>query len=366
MIRNNRIANIFNGLFLQKIQWMRKSLAEFHSLSNSYFVQKLLFNFTMHPANNLPPAIFLMGPTASGKSQIALEIATHFPVEIISVDSAQVYRFMDVGTAKPNQTVLSQTPHHLINIINPDQQYSAAQFRVDALNIMKTIAQRSKIPLLVGGTMLYFRALQEGLSELPSADASLRLSIERMAKESDWPTMHRRLEELDPETALRIKPTDSQRIQRALEICFLAQQPLSDLLKNPKVADFPYRTINIALIPKERSQLHVRIANRFEAMLQNGLINEVKSIRQRFPALTDQSPSMRCVGYRQTCLYLNGEITIAELHDKGIAATRQLAKRQLTWLRSTKTQVIHEFDCLSDDAGTHVYHLLQQKLRYEI
>jgi len=320
----------------------------------------------MLPAINLPPAIFLMGPTASGKSQIALDIATHFPVEIVSVDSAQVYRFMDVGTAKPGQTVLSQTPHHLIDIINPDQQYSAAQFRVDALNIMKTITQRNKIPLLVGGTMLYFRALQEGLSELPSADANLRLSIERMGKESGWPAMHRKLEELDPETAIRIKPADSQRIQRALEICYLAQQPLSELLKNPKAADFPYRTINIALIPKERSLLHARIATRFEAMLHSGLINEVQSIRQRFPALSDQSPSMRCVGYRQTCLYLNGEINVAELFDKGTAATRQLAKRQLTWLRNMKTQVIHEFDCLSDNTGTQIYHLLQQKLRHEI
>ncbi|TXI41795.1 MAG: tRNA (adenosine(37)-N6)-dimethylallyltransferase MiaA [Nitrosomonas sp.] len=320
----------------------------------------------MLPAINLPPAIFLMGPTASGKSQIALDIATHFPVEIVSVDSAQVYRFMDVGTAKPGQTVLSQTPHHLIDIINPDQQDSAAQFRVDALNIMKTITQRNKIPLLVGGTMLYFRALQEGLSELPSADANLRLSIERMGKESGWPAMHRKLEELDPETAIRIKPADSQRIQRALEICYLAQQPLSELLKNPKAADFPYRTINIALIPKERSLLHARIATRFEAMLHSGLINEVQSIRQRFPALSDQSPSMRCVGYRQTCLYLNGEINVAELFDKGTAATRQLAKRQLTWLRNMKTQVIHEFDCLSNNTGTHIYHLLQQKLRHEI
>ncbi len=316
----------------------------------------------MQPAINLPPAIFLMGPTASGKSQVALEIAKHFPVEIVSVDSAQVYRFMDIGTAKPDQATLAQIPHHLINIINPDQHYSAAQFRVDALNIMQTITQRNKIPLLIGGTMLYFRALQEGLSALPPADANLRQLLEQMAEELGWPAMHQKLEELDSESAARIKSTDSQRIQRALEICYLAQQPLSELLKNPKTVDFPYRTINIALIPKERSQLHARIAIRFEAMLRDGLINEVEFIRRQFPSVTNQSPSMRCVGYRQTCLFLDGEINVAELHDKGIAATRQLAKRQLTWLRSLKTQTIHEFDCLSDDVGTHVYFLLQQKL----
>ena len=362
MIRNNRIANIFNGLFLQKIQWMRQSLAEFHSLSNSYFVQKLSANFPMPPANNLPPAIFLMGPTASGKSQIALEIATHFPVEIVSVDSAQVYRFMDVGTAKPNQATLSQIPHHLINIINPDQHYSAAQFRVDALNIMKAITQRNKIPLLVGGTMLYFRALQEGLAELPSADANLRLSIERMAKESGWPAMHKKLAELDQETAARIKSTDSQRIQRALEVCYLTQQPLSELLKNPKTAAFPYRASNIALIPKERSQLHERIAIRFEAMLRNGLIDEVEFIRRQFAFLTNESPSMRCVGYRQTCLFLDGELNVSELHDKGVAATRQLAKRQLTWLRNMEMHTRQEFNCLADDASTQVQIFLQQIL----
>lgn len=307
----------------------------------------------------LPPAIFLMGPTASGKSRIALDIAENFPVEIISVDSAQVYRYMDVGTAKPDQATLNRTPHHLIDLIDPDQHYSAAQFRHDALRSMHDITQRNKIPLLVGGTMLYFRALQEGLSPLPSADPDLRQMLEKMAKELGWPAMHRKLTELDQETAARIKPTDSQRIQRALEVCYLTQQPMSEILKTPRETDFPFHGISISLIPSERSQLHLRIANRFEAMLRNGLVDEVQAIRRRFSSLNAESPSMRCVGYRQSCLYLDNEINSTELHDMGIAATRQLAKRQLTWLRSIRTDVIQEFDCLASDLTSQVQQFLQ-------
>ncbi len=307
----------------------------------------------------LPPAIFFMGPTASGKSQIALDIVKNFPVEIISVDSAQVYRYMNIGTAKPDQATLSRTPHHLINLIDPDQHYSAAQFRSDALTVMHEITGRNKIPLLVGGTMLYFRALQDGLSILPPADQNLRLMLENMAKELGWPAMHQKLTELDQETATRIKPTDSQRIQRALEVCYLMQQPMSEILKIPKQAEFPYRKINIALIPNERSQLHLRIAERFESMLNCGLIDEVQSIRRQFPSLNIESPSMRCVGYRQTCLYLDNKINAIELRNMGIAATRQLAKRQLTWLRNMKTDAIQEFDCLADDLITQVECFLQ-------
>ena len=310
----------------------------------------------------LPPAIFFMGPTASGKSQIALDIAENFPVEIISVDSAQVYRHMNIGTAKPDQATLSRTPHHLINLIDPDQHYSAAQFRSDALTVMHEITRRNKIPLLVGGTMLYFRALQDGLSLLPSADPSLRLMLENMAKELGWPAMHQKLAELDQETAIRIKPTDSQRIQRALEVCYLTQQPMSEILKTPRQTDFPYRKINIALIPSERSQLHLRIAERFESMLKYGLIDEVQSIRRQFSSLSIESSSMRCVGYRQTCLYLDNQINFTELHDMGIAATRQLAKRQLTWLRSMKTDAIQEFDCLANDLTTQVQCFLQKTM----
>ena len=310
----------------------------------------------------LPPAIFFMGPTASGKSQIALDIAENFPVEIISVDSAQVYRHMNIGTAKPDPATLSRTPHHLINLIDPDQHYSAAQFRSDALTVMHEITQRNKIPLLVGGTMLYFRALQDGLSLLPSANPDLRLMLENMAKELGWPAMHQKLAALDQETATRIKPTDSQRIQRALEVCHLTQQPMSEILKIPRQTDFPYRKINITLIPSERSQLHLRIAERFESMLNCGLIEEVQSIRQQFPLLSVESPSMRCVGYRQTCLYLDNQINFTELHDMGIAATRQLAKRQLTWLRSMKTDAIQEFDCLANDLTTQVQCFLQKTM----
>ncbi len=310
----------------------------------------------------LPPAIFFMGPTASGKSQIALDIAENFPVEIISVDSAQVYRHMNIGTAKPDPATLSRTPHHLINLIDPDQHYSAAQFRSDALTVMHEITQRNKIPLLVGGTMLYFRALQDGLSLLPSANPDLRLMLENMAKELGWPAMHQKLAALDQETATRIKPTDSQRIQRALEVCHLTQQPMSEILKIPRQTDFPYHKINITLIPSERSQLHLRIAERFESMLNCGLIEEVQSIRQQFPLLSVESPSMRCVGYRQTCLYLDNQINFTELHDMGIAATRQLAKRQLTWLRSMKTDAIQEFDCLANDLTTQVQCFLQKTM----
>lgn len=311
---------------------------------------------------HLPPAIFLMGPTASGKSRIALDIAAQFPVEIISVDSAQVYRHMNIGTAKPDQATLSHTPHHLIDLIDPNEQYSAAQFRNDALNVMQEITQRDKIPLLVGGTMLYFRALQQGLSALPSADQDLRRMLEDMAEQLGWPAMHQKLEALDQETAARIKPTDSQRIQRALEVCYLTQQPMSELLKTPKQAEFPYRAISIALIPNERSQLHQRIAERFESMLNCGLIDEVQSIRRQFPSLSIESPSMRCVGYRQTCLYLDNKINTIELHDMGIAATRQLAKRQLTWLRHMKTDAVQELDCLANDLTTQVQCFLQKTM----
>lgn len=309
----------------------------------------------MQLSPELLPAIFLLGPTASGKSRIALEIANHFPVEIISVDSAQIYRYMDIGTAKPDPETLTQVTHHLINLIDPDQRYSAAQFRQDALTIMHEISKRNKIPLLVGGTMLYFRALQDGLSNLPSADIKLRQSLEEMAKEIGWPAMHRKLFELDEATATRIKPTDSQRIQRALEVCFLTQQPMSRILQSPRQTDFPFRTIRIALLPSDRAQLHQRIAHRFEAMLNRGLVDEVRMIRQQFSGLNLESPSMRCVGYRQACLFLDNAINRNELFEMGIAATRQLAKRQLTWLRSMKTaDKIFEFDCLEKDLALQI------------
>lgn len=295
-----------------------------------------------------------MGPTASGKSHVALEIAKQFPVEIISVDSAQVYRFMNIGTAKPDPEALNSIPHHLINIIDPTESYSAAQFREDALSAMQEITRRGNIPLLAGGTMLYFQALLEGLSDLPPADNKLRQSIENEAKTLGWPAIHEKLRKLDPEIAQRIKQTDSQRIQRALEVCLIAGQPMSKLLASSRNSGLPYQTILLALQPSDRSQLHLRIANRFETMLDQGLIDEVALIYEQF-SVTSDLPSMRCVGYRQACLYRNQKITLKELHDMGIAATRQLAKRQLTWLRSIirKHEVI-EFDCLTDDLAGQV------------
>ncbi|GKS69819.1 tRNA dimethylallyltransferase [Nitrosomonas sp. PY1] len=305
-----------------------------------------------------------MGPTASGKSQIALEITTHFPVEIINVDSAQIYRYMDIGTAKPSSLILQQIPHHLTDIIDPVQHYSVAQFRQNALALMQDITARHKIPLLVGGTMLYFKALLEGLSELPSADKNLRSMLEKEASVVGWPAMHQKLLQLDLETAKRIQPTDSQRIQRALEICLLTDKPLSEIIQasQPSV-DFPYHPIQIALIPDNRSELHHRIAKRFQNMLSSGLVEEVSLLRKRFPELDTQHPSMRCVGYRQTWLFLNNQISRNELHDKGIAATRQLAKRQLTWLRSLNKQYpIQTFDCLSSQLSQQVIHFLTTQI----
>jgi tRNA dimethylallyltransferase len=316
----------------------------------------------MQNQKELPPAILLMGPTASGKSQIAMEIAEYFPIEIVSVDSAQVFRHMDIGTAKPDQETLAEVPHHLINIINPDESYSAAQFRQDALTVMHAITARNKIPLLTGGTMLYFRALLEGLSVLPPADKDLRLIIDNRAKEVGWPAMHQKLSELDQESAARIKPTDSQRIQRALEVCYLTNKPMSEILKIPTQADLPYRVINIAIQPSERSALHKRIAERFETMIAKGLIDEVQLIRKQFD-VNSESPSMRCVGYRQVCLYLDDQINRSEMHDMGIAATRQLAKRQLTWLRSMKNSEQQAFDCLNKTLSNKIHTYLQTVFR---
>lgn len=303
-----------------------------------------------------------MGPTASGKSQVALEIADHFPVEIISVDSAQVYRHMNIGTAKPSNAILTQTPHHLIDLIDPDQSYSAAQFCNDALRMMHTISTRNHIPMLAGGTMLYFQALKQGLAVLPPADQQLRKTFEQQALESGWSALHRHLAELDPQSASRIQPTDSQRIQRALEIFYLTQKPMSEILQSEQLHHFPYRTINLALIPSDRSQLHLRIAKRFEHMLDTGLIDEVASIRQRFPR-SDNTPSMRCVGYRQVCQFLDQEINSVELYDSGIAATRQLAKRQLTWLRHSNWSDSHVFDCLEKHLANTVRHFLHNNIQ---
>ena len=304
-----------------------------------------------------PPVIAIMGPTASGKTAAALEIARHIPCEIISVDSALVYRDMDIGTAKPSREEQAAVPHHLIDIIDPAETYSAAQFREDALSLIQSIIQRGKIPLLVGGTMLYFHALTKGLDDLPEADPVIRARLDTEAAKAGWPAMHARLARLDPETARRLKPNDAQRIQRALEIIELTGKPLSALHSGKKQANLPFKLIPFALEPSDRSKLHERIARRFDQMLENDvLIEEVRRLRQRGD-LHLGMPSMRCVGYRQTWQYLDGDYDRKTLREKSIAATRQLAKRQLTWLRAMPERIV--IDCLSTDAPEQIMARIQ-------
>lgn len=299
-----------------------------------------------------------MGPTASGKSAVAMEIARRFPVEIISVDSAQVYRHMNIGSAKPDQSVQAEIAHHLIDLINPDENYSAAQFREDALCTMQEITARGKIPLLAGGTMLYFKVLRQGLAALPAADDVLRKELEQSATERGWPAMHAVLNTLDPVTASRIQPNDSQRIQRALEVCYLTGKPMSEVLQQQQNSTFPYRVINLALLPSDRRVLHDRIAQRFGRMLEMGLVDEVRMLCDRFQ-LTADMPAMRCVGYRQVYMYLANEISLAEMQERGVFATRQLAKRQLTWLRAMDD--LQVFDCLTDQLTQQVADFIQQQ-----
>ena len=291
----------------------------------------------------LPPAVLLMGPTASGKTSLALALARVLPVEIVSVDSAQVYRGMDVGTAKPSASEREGVPHHLVDIIDPTEAFSAARFRVDALKLMREITARGCIPVLAGGTMLYFKALREGLSELPDADEGLRAQIDVEAAARGWPALHAELSKVDPQTAARLKPNDAQRIQRALEVFRVSGEPMSQLLERRKRAALPFRLIELALVPSDRGELHRRIEARFDAMLKSGLVEELSSLRKRY-ALRPDLPSMRCVGYRQAWQFLEGEIDRGELRNRGIFATRQLAKRQLTWLRASRGLEI--FDCL--------------------
>ncbi|HET9701275.1 MAG TPA: tRNA (adenosine(37)-N6)-dimethylallyltransferase MiaA [Burkholderiales bacterium] len=293
-----------------------------------------------------PPAILILGPTASGKSALAMEIARALPVEIISVDSGQIYRGMDIGTAKPGAQERAAVPHHLLDILEPDEAYSAGRFRDDALALMREISGRGNVPLLAGGTMLYFKALLEGLNELPQADPAIRRAIDAMAAEAGWPAMHLELARVDPDTAARIAPNDAQRIQRALEVFHVSGRPLSQLLQGPKRVHLPYRLIRIALLPSDREALHQRIARRFDDMLDRGLIAELRRLRETH-RLEPDMPSMRCVGYRQTWTYLDGKFDLRALREKGVAATRQLAKRQLTWLRPM--QGLMQFDCLAPD-----------------
>ncbi|MFQ6334965.1 tRNA (adenosine(37)-N6)-dimethylallyltransferase MiaA [Methylophilus sp. 3sh_L] len=297
--------------------------------------------------SHLPPAIFLMGPTASGKTAATIALAQRFPVDIISVDSALVYQGMDIGTAKPDAETLRQAPHHLIDLITPLEQYSAAQFAKDALALMHAATAKGRIPVLVGGTMLYFNALQHGLSELPPADPAVRAQIEAEANAVGWPAMHAQLASIDPSVAAKIHTTDSHRIERALEVYRISGQPMSVLRAQSEKVSLPFDILKIALMPSDRSVLHQRIAERFQLMLKQGLIEEVKNLLQTYPQLTEDTPSMRCVGYRQVLQHLNNNIDLPTLAEHGVYATRQLAKRQLTWLRGMDD--VEVLDCLSQD-----------------
>ncbi|MGY0220001.1 tRNA (adenosine(37)-N6)-dimethylallyltransferase MiaA [Endozoicomonadaceae bacterium StTr2] len=301
----------------------------------------------MSETSTKPLAIFLMGPTASGKTDLAIKLSQQLPCDIISVDSAMVYRDMDIGTAKPSHEELAQAPHRLIDFQDPAEPYSAADFRRDALDEINRIVAAGRIPLLVGGTMLYFKALKEGLSTLPPADEKIRAQLLQEAEEKGWPALHEELQRVDPVAGARINPNDPQRMQRALEIYRLTGRSMTELQQEtpPGGDDFPCRILSLAVAPEERSVLHERIALRYRKMLEQGFIDEVKALRQR-DDLNISLPSIRAVGYRQVWEYLDGNLSYDEMVDKGIIATRQLAKRQFTWLRSWPD--LNWLDSLSD------------------
>lgn len=310
-----------------------------------------------------PKVVAILGPTASGKTAAALHLASQMPCEIISLDSALVYREMDIGTAKPSRAERAAVPHHLIDIIDAADSYSVAQFRTACLQLVAEIGERGNQALIVGGTMLYYRGLIDGLDALPEADPALRAELDAQALEQGVPALHARLQAIDPITAARLAPNDSQRIQRALEIYTLSGQPMSQLLAQRQAPVLPFDLLPISLEPSERSVLHQRIATRFDAMLADGpqgsLLDEVEQLRRR-PDLHPGLPSMRCVGYRQAWEYLDGRIDLKTLRETGIAATRQLAKRQLTWLRAMPER--HIIDCLAADAAQQVATIVHAKI----
>jgi tRNA dimethylallyltransferase len=309
-------------------------------------------------------AVAIMGPTASGKTAAALAIARQMPVEIISVDSALVYREMDIGTAKPTAEELASAPHHLIDIIDPLESYSVMQFREDAIRLVAEIQARGKLPLLVGGTMMYFKGLVDGLDDLPTADALVRARIDEEAARIGWPGMHAKLRALDPVTADRLAPNDAQRINRALEIIELSGKPMSELLARREKTELPFELLSFALEPSDRAVLHQRIALRFDQMLgerdDEGIVAEVARLRARGD-LHLGLPSMRCVGYRQSWEFLDGQYDRATLRENGIVATRQLAKRQLTWLRAMPERIV--VDCLAKDATDQLLGTLDKHMR---
>ncbi|MDE2430143.1 MAG: tRNA (adenosine(37)-N6)-dimethylallyltransferase MiaA [Burkholderiales bacterium] len=307
------------------------------------------------------PVIAIMGPTATGKTAAALRIATQVPAEIISVDSALVYRDMNIGTAKPNAEELAAVPHHLIDIIDPADAYSVAQFRLDTIRLVAEIRGRGNMPLLVGGTMMYFNALIKGLDDLPGADPAIRAELDAEAALIGVPGLHARLATLDPDTAARLKPNDSQRIQRALEIIAVSGQTMTALLARQTRSALPFQMLPLSLEPSDRSVLHQRIAQRFDTMLAHDFIAEVQALKRRSDLHADL-PSIRCVGYRQAWDYLDGQCTYEEMRELGIIATRQLAKRQLTWLRSMPDRIT--IDCLASDAQEQILRQVQHAIEH--
>ena len=310
----------------------------------------------MTGSNALPPAIFLMGPTAAGKTDLAIELSKVLPCELVSVDSALVYRGMDIGTAKPSKEILAAHPHRLIDILDPAESYSAADFRRDALTAMAEITARGNIPLLVGGTMLYYKALSEGLADMPAADPQVRAQLEEEALRLGWQALHDQLAAIDPASAARIHPNDPQRLTRALEVYRVSGMSMTDHRQKQSeqstkaaasgCSQLPYTVANLGIAPANRQVLHERIAQRFGQMLEQGFIDEVISLRRRSD-LHAGLPSIRAVGYRQVWDYLDGKLTAAQMQERGIIATRQLSKRQFTWLRSWSD--VHWLDSLAGD-----------------
>jgi tRNA dimethylallyltransferase len=302
----------------------------------------------------------LIGPTASGKTNLAVELVKKFSFEIISVDSAQIYQDMDIGVAKPSQDVLDIAPHHLINIMKPNEAYSVAQFTQDALKLIDEIILRGHIPLLVGGTMMYFNGLEKGINQMPMTDEQLRKDIEMEASQVGWPKLYEKLKSVDKETAEKLNPNDAQRISRALEVFYSSGKPLSSYHQSKNKDVFPFSVCKLGLMPSNRKILHQRIEFRVHEMIEAGLFEEVRSLLQKYPTLQSHMPSMRSVGYRQTLEYFNHDIKEKECIDKVIFATRQLAKRQMTWMRSMEN--LNLFDCSNDHISNEVIAFVKARL----
>ncbi|NLC36869.1 MAG: tRNA (adenosine(37)-N6)-dimethylallyltransferase MiaA [Alcaligenaceae bacterium] len=306
------------------------------------------------------PVICLVGPTASGKSAASLALAARWPVEIIVMDSATIYRGMNIGTAKPSADEQARVPHHLIDIRDPAESYSAAEFRSDTLDLIRQIQERGRFPVICGGTMMYYKVLREGISNLPTADAALRAQIDEEARQRGWPGLHAELAVYDPASAARLAPNDSQRLQRAIEIYRVSGIPMSEWLARDKPSAPAHDYLTLSLEPGNRLELHARIAQRYQAMLADGLLEEVMQLRARGDLHTGL-PSIRCVGYRQLWDHLEGKVSLETAVEQAIAATRQLAKRQLTWLRSNPDRQI--VDCLLPDATARIVELAAPNLR---